>query len=154
MVEPPFFLTPATEADYAWLWELKRLTMTEYVEQTWGTWDEELQEEFFRKNFSPDTVQIVMIEGQRAGLLQVEHEASEMFLANIQIHPKFQHRGLGTSVVRSVMESAASLGLPVRLQVLKVNTAAQRLYQRLGFACYGENLTHHLLRWQPRAEPL
>jgi ribosomal protein S18 acetylase RimI-like enzyme len=148
VADPLFVLSPATESDYTWLWEVKRMTMKSYVEQTWGLWDEKLQSDFFRANFSPATVQIILLDGQRAGLLQLEDEGTELFLANIQIHPDFQNRGLGTAVVRTVLESGHTLRRPVRLQVLKVNAAAQQLYLRLGFTAYGETLTHVLMRWR------
>lgn len=148
---PPFTLRAITEADYAWLWELKRLTMRPYVELTWGAWDDAAQERFFRQNFSPKTVQIVCVDGRDAGLLNVEREPSALFLANIQIHPAFQNRGLGTAVVRTLVDSADALKLPVRLQVLKVNTRARELYQRLGFITYAETLTHFLMRHPPQS---
>ena len=47
-----YTLREVTEADYAWLYALKRETMRCYVEETWGTWDDPFQEEFFRKNSS------------------------------------------------------------------------------------------------------
>jgi ribosomal protein S18 acetylase RimI-like enzyme len=146
---PPFSLIAATEADYTWLWELKRLTMRPYVERTWGLWDEKLQSDFFRKNFHGETVQLIMLGGMRAGLLEVQHERDGIFLANIQIHPEFQNQGLGSAVIVSVQESAKNLGSSIRLQVLKVNVDAQELYARLGFYRYGETLTHVLLRWAP-----
>lgn len=44
-----------------------------------------------------------------------------------------------------IMEEARGLGLPVRLQVLKVNTRARALYERLGFRCTGHTGTHDLM---------
>ena len=148
-LELAYHLRPAAGADYQWLWELKRLTMRPYVEQTWGHWDDPLQEEFFRKNFSSETIQIISTEGQDAGLLNLEREADEIFLANLQILPEFQNRGLGSAVLREVLESAAALKLPVRLQVLRVNAGAGRLYARFGFQTYSESSTHRLMRWRP-----
>ncbi|ACB77429.1 GNAT family N-acetyltransferase [Opitutus terrae] len=144
-----FTLRPATAGDYAWLWELKRLTMRAYVEQTWGLWDEAAQEAFFRRSYRSDTVQLVLVNGQNAGLLHVERERSDLFLANIQIHPTFQNRGLGSAVIRTVLESAQALQLPVRLQVLQVNHAAQQLYLRLGFVVATQTPTHVVMRWMP-----
>jgi ribosomal protein S18 acetylase RimI-like enzyme len=148
-LELAYTLRPASAADYQWLWELKRLTMRPYVELTWGHWDDPLQEEFFRKNFSSETIQIISMEGQDAGLLNVEREPDEIFLANLQILPAFQNRGLGSAVLRELLESAAVLGQPVRLQVLRVNAGAARLYARFGFQTYHESLTHRSMRWQP-----
>ena len=151
-VRPPELLHTlrfATARDYQWLWELKRLTMRPYVELTWGYWDDALQEEFFRKNFSSNTVQIISVDGGDAGLLNVERETDGIFLANLQIHPSFQNRGLGSAVLRELLESAAVLHIPVRLQVLRVNVAACRLYERFGFSIYSETPTHRLMRWEP-----
>jgi len=148
---PRFILRPATEQDYAWLWSVKRLTMRPYVEQTWGGWDEEAQEEFFRENFVPANMRVIVVEGQDAGLLHVEREAGEIFLANIQLLPEFQNRGLGTAVVRGVLDEARAAGLPVRLQVLKPNRPARRLYERLGFAVIDETGTHLRMRAVPTA---
>lgn len=147
--EPLFTLKPALATDYRWLWELKRQTMRPYVELTWGSWDDAVQEAFFRRNFSSETVQIIQVEEQNAGLLNLEHEAGELFLANLQIAPGWQNRGLGTAVIRTVLESARTLQKPIRLQVLRVNTGALRLYARMGFSTYQESPTHFLMRWQP-----
>ena len=145
----PFTLRAATSGDYRWLWELKRETMRGYVEQTWGSWDDFAQENFFRRSFTANAIQIVVLDRTDVGLLHVEREPRELFLANIQIAPAFQNRGVGTAVVQTVLESSCTLSLPVRLQVLKVNTSARRLYERLGFVLVGESHTHLMLRWTP-----
>jgi ribosomal protein S18 acetylase RimI-like enzyme len=149
MPAPLFTLRPATEADYRWLWELKRATMRPYVEQTWGAWNDDAQEKFFRSTYRSDTIQVVEVDGRAAGLLHVEHHADAIFLANIQIASEFQNRGLGTAVIVALLEVAQRLQRPVRLQVLKVNTAAQRLYVRLGFKPIAETSTHQIMRWNP-----
>jgi len=122
--------------------------MRPYVELTWGVWDDEAQEEFFRRNFSSETVQIIEVEGKDAGLLNVEREPAELFLANLQIHPSQQNRGIGTAVIEDVVASARSLGLSVRLQVLRTNHNALRLYRRLGFVGFKETPTHTIMRWE------
>lgn len=144
-----FTLRPATQADYPWLWELKRLTMREYVEQTWGSWDDDSQEAFFRRSYRSEWVQLILVDGRNAGLLHVEREPHEIFLANIQIHPDYQNLLLGSAVIATVLASARALQLPVRLQVLHVNRGAQRLYLRLGFAVADKTPTHVVMRWQP-----
>jgi ribosomal protein S18 acetylase RimI-like enzyme len=144
-----FAFRPVIDADYAWLWSLKRLTMQPYVEQTWGGWDDTAQEEFFRQNFIPANLRVITTGGRDAGLLHVEREAREFFLANIQILPEFQNRGLGSAVVRDVLEDARASGLTVRLQVLKTNPAARRLYERLGFVVFDLTGTHCHMRAVP-----
>lgn len=142
----PFSLRAATNDDYDWLWNVKRLTMRPYVEQTWGTWDDSAQERFFRRHFNPHTLQVIVVTGRDAGLLDLEREPDSLFLANIQLHPDFQNRGLGAAVMRTVMETARTLRLPLRLQVLKANQRALGFYARLGFHTYQETLTHYLMK--------
>jgi ribosomal protein S18 acetylase RimI-like enzyme len=144
-----FTFRPAVEKDYPWLWALKRETMRPYVEQMWGGWDDFTQEEFFRRNFVPANVRVIVVDGGDVGLLQVEREPGVLFLANLQIAPKFQNRGLGTKIVRRVMEEARAAGLPVRLQVLKSNEPARRLYERLGFEVTEEGGMHDQMRIVP-----
>ena len=141
-------LRAVSDADYLWLWSLKRDTMRAYVEQTWGRWDDEAQAERFRRNFDPLHVHIIVIDGQDAGLLHVERSQEEINLVNIQIAPEFQNRGLGTEVMHALLAEARRDRLPLRLQVLKVNPA-RRLYERIGFAVAGETGTHFQMRWTP-----
>ncbi|HEX2852467.1 MAG TPA: N-acetyltransferase [Opitutaceae bacterium] len=145
-----FALRAVTEEDYAWLWALKRQTMQPYVEQTWGGWDEATQESFFRAHFVPALMQVITVGGRDAGLLHVEPEPAALFLANIQILPEFQNHGVGTAVVRGVLNDARARGKPVRLQVLKTNHAARRLYEQLGFRVTDLSGPH----WQMSTAPL
>lgn len=71
-------------------------------------------------------------------------QPDRVWLARIAIVPVSQRRGIGTTILRSVLAQAASQGLPVMLQVLKVNPAWQ-LYERLGFVITGETETHYLM---------
>lgn len=144
-----FTLRSVSAADYAWLWALKRLTMRNYVEQTWGFWDEKVQEDFFRRGFDPAVVKIIVADGRAAGRLHVERHAGEFFLGDIEVHPDFQNRGLGTAVLRALQTEACDCGVPIRLQVLKVNPA-RHLYLRLGFSDFTKTTTHFHMKWLPR----
>lgn len=144
----PHSLRAVSDADYLWLWALKRTTMKAYVEQTWGPWDDAAQAARFRQNFQPLHVHVIVSGGEDAGLLHVERNPGEIFLVNIQIAPEFQNRGLGTEVMHSLLAEARREKLPLRLQVLKVNPA-RRLYERIGFAVTGETATHYQMRWTP-----
>ncbi len=137
----PYALRPVTEDDYAWLWALKQETMRPYVEQTWGSWDDGVQEIFFRQGFFPEKLQIIVADGRDAGLLQVDRPGHEIFLQRIEIAPGEQRRGLGAAVVGDLAAEARAVRLPLRLQVLKVNPA-MRLYARLGLRIVGETATH------------
>jgi ribosomal protein S18 acetylase RimI-like enzyme len=144
-----FALRPATPADADWLFQLRRATMRTYVEETFGVWDDRSQRNRFRQRRELADIQIIMVGEQPAGLLHVERGPAGVFLANIQIEPQFQNRSLGTAVIRSILAEGRRAGTPVRLQVLKVNRAARRLYERLGFVVRDETGTHVRMIWLP-----
>lgn len=118
--------------------------MREYVDQVWG-WDETFQVEMFAGWFDPAKCQIIVVDGQDAGILTVERRPNEFFLSLIEILPAFQGRGLGSAAISSMLSQARVERVPAALQVLKVNPA-RRLYERLGFTIVGETATHHLMR--------
>ena len=136
-------LRSASADDYGFLWELHRTAMKPYVEATWS-WDETWQANYFRAHFEPTRCQIIQAEGVDIGALAVETRPDCVLLARIAILPAYQRAGIGTAIIRRVLEHAAHQGLPVRLQVLKVNPA-RHLYERLGFEVTGETETHYLM---------
>jgi len=140
-----FILRSALLEDFEFLFALNRATKSDYVAQTWGKWDDDFQYAHFKKAFDPSHYQIVMMEGREVGSLWVDVRSDAVFLAEIQILPAFQNRGLGTTLVQEVIADANRRSLPVELQVLKVNPA-RRLYERLGFERFGETPTHIRMR--------
>jgi ribosomal protein S18 acetylase RimI-like enzyme len=68
-------------------------------------------------------------------------------LAEIEILPEWQGRGIGSAVVRSLMREAASRQKPLTLRVLHINQRARTLYERLGFQPFREIETHSYLYW-------
>lgn len=69
-----------------------------------------------------------------------------MEVAEIQIDPRHQNRGIGTSVLLDVIAEASARGRDVRLSVGLENERAVRLYERLGFVSVGETETHRHMR--------
>ena len=127
-----YTLRQATNDDFDFLYQLHVAAMREYVEATWG-WQEEWQQEYFTRKFDPHNRQIIRIDGQDAGVIAVEPRIEDLYIALIEILPPFQRRGVGTAIVRQLINTAFSDGLPVSLHVLKTNNPARQLYERLGF---------------------
>jgi ribosomal protein S18 acetylase RimI-like enzyme len=134
---------PATREDLDFLWELHVLTMQAHVELTWG-WDRVWQRDNFLKRFDTTGLEILEACGLRIGVIAVREEPDHFFLREIEIHPDWQRRGIGTSLVEKAISGANERGLPTRLQVLKVNPA-RLLYERIGFQLRGETETHFLM---------
>ena len=139
-------LRPATAADRAWLCATKCRCLRPYVEQTWGKWDAAAQRAQFNASFDPAEIQVVVAAGRDVGYLSARPGKQEVQLLNLMINPEFQNQGLGSAVMRDLLAAARTRGVPVQLQVLKVNPA-RRLYARLGFTVTAETPTHFRMRW-------
>jgi len=137
-------LRQADDRDFDFLWWLHRATMREYVDRTWG-WEDELQEQWFRRGFEPHRIQIVLYQREPIGYISIDREHSRILLAAIEIAPAYQGRGIGSYLIRQLCDEADAAGVPLELQVLKVNPA-KRLYERMGLVTTGETETHYLMR--------
>lgn len=131
--------------DFDRLFDVHRQAMRPYVEQVWS-WDERWQAAHFREHFDPAARQVICCGERVIGFLDVVHEAGAVVLRSIEIEPEFHGRGIGSELLRRVIADADHAGLPVKLRVLKVNSGAMRLYERLGFVQVGETETHFQMR--------
>jgi ribosomal protein S18 acetylase RimI-like enzyme len=72
------------------------------------------------------------LDGVDIGWLQTATHDDELFIAQLFVDRLFQHRGIGTELVKRLIEEAECADQSVRLEVVKINPA-RRLYERLGF---------------------
>jgi ribosomal protein S18 acetylase RimI-like enzyme len=130
---PVFRYRDASAEDLALTYEITKDAMRGYVEVTWGAWDDSEQSAKHRENFTPATHKIIMVEDEVAGFLATENLPDNLWLVKVYLFSAFRSKGIGSQVVAGVIEQANSEGKPVRLRVLRVNTRARALYERLGF---------------------
>lgn len=123
--------------------------MQRYVEGTWGLWEESWQIERFVENFETAKWRVIEVAGVIAGMVSWEETPTEIWLGSIEVHPRFQGRGIGTAVIRLLAEDARAKRKPLTLRVLHVNERARALYERLGFQPLREIETHTYLRLLP-----
>lgn len=138
-------LRPATPADHDWAYELKKDAYREVVERQFGPWDEEQQQQFFEGRWNPSISNIVRVDGQDVGLIAFEDRADCIWVDEIQLITGWRRRVIGSQIVSDLLAEARAKGKPLRLQVLRENKEAQRLYERLGFVQIGSSETHNVL---------
>ncbi|HEX8734490.1 MAG TPA: GNAT family N-acetyltransferase [Pyrinomonadaceae bacterium] len=131
--------------DFEFLWQLHNAALKKYITETWG-WDEDWQRRNFRENFNPNAGEIICADGKDAGFLWISEKESEIALVSIRLLPEFQNRGIGTKLIKRLLDKARAANKPVRLQVLKANPA-KNLYEKLGFRVADETETHFLMRF-------
>ena len=131
--------------DFEFLWQLHNAALKKYIAATWG-WDENWQRRNFQDNFKPNEGEIICVDGKDAGFLWISEKESEIVLVSIRLLPAFQNRGVGTKLIKDLLDEARVENKTVRLQVLKVNPA-KNLYEKFGFQVYAETETHFLMRF-------
>ena len=136
---------PARPADLDWLFQVHSAAMKRYVDATWG-WDESWQVRHFADHFDPSAIDVIQWGDVDVGFARVSRRADAIALDALEILPAFQSRGIGSAYICRLIAEGSRSDLPVTLQVLKVNTRARLLYERLGFNCVDETATHHLMR--------
>jgi ribosomal protein S18 acetylase RimI-like enzyme len=129
-------LRPATSADKQFCFRLHKAAMGDYVTGIWG-WDERVQRDFHARAFDPRRWQIIRANGTDVGMLDVERRPDEVYLARIEILPGYQGRGIGTRLIKMLIDEARHSDKAFALDVLANNHRAQALYERLGLAEVG-----------------
>jgi GNAT superfamily N-acetyltransferase len=142
-----YTLRQSTKADAAFLARLHQATMQIYLERAMG-WDESTQLAMFGERFDPTDLQVIEVAGREVGALLVQWREGTLYLANLQLLPQEQGRGLGTVILSHLLDLARIEGVPATLHVLKVNPS-HRLFERLGFRVIEETPTSYLMRALP-----
>jgi predicted GNAT family N-acyltransferase len=140
-------LRPATEQDLDFIFRLQKATMYDYVDQLWG-WDDAEQQAYLLERFDPARERVIVLDGTDIGVMAIEERETEVFVSKLYIAPEHQCRGIGSQLLRSLLDRAWARDLPVTLRVMKSNPA-RRLYERLGFVVTGETDVQFLMRAVP-----
>ena len=99
----------------------------------------------FRLTFPEAASYVIESGGIAAGWAVVTDLPQEMFLVEIMVSPECRNRGIGSAVIRQLAADAAAHRKPVRLTVNAMNSAAIRLYERLGFHRTGGDEVRYLM---------
>jgi ribosomal protein S18 acetylase RimI-like enzyme len=124
-------LRAATIADLAFARELYLGPMREVCASLFE-WDEARQIATFDAQFVPGEVSIFTLGSEDIGWYQLGVSDDEIFLKQIHIREKHRQRGIGTSLLRALVDHGAAERKVVRLGVVRTNRA-RSLYERLGF---------------------
>lgn len=125
-------LRPATQDDDEFFFRLHAESLGPYVDEVWG-WDDVEQRAYLARNLILERVRVIVFDDADVGRLDVIENDDEIFLLLIELVRNQQGKGIGSLLIRNLLERASDTGKRVQLNVLEVNVAAHRFYQRLGF---------------------
>jgi GNAT superfamily N-acetyltransferase len=146
-------LRPALPEDVEAIADIRAAVMRPDLERL-GRFDEHRVRQRFRDSWSPGHTLVVTVAGGLAGSVTVRPaEGGGRLLEHFYLAPRWQGRGLGSAVLRSLLVEADAAGVPVRLTVLN-GSPARRLYERHGFAWESEDPIDVVMVRRPRCGEL
>jgi len=99
----------------------------------------------FRERWDAGQVRIITLDGMDIGWLQSFVEDDALFLGQLFVDRALRRQGIGTQVIKGLIEEAAGAGRAVTLGVIKTNPALG-LYERLGFRTTHEDARKFYMR--------
>jgi ribosomal protein S18 acetylase RimI-like enzyme len=105
----------------------------------------------YRTQFPQARFDIIELSGEPIGRMVVDRPGTMVHIVDQAIVPQWRGRGIGTALMRALMEEAGAAGLPVRLEVATDSDPAYRLYRRLGFETIETEPLYMRLEWRQAA---
>jgi len=128
---------PVSEADFEPLLALRIDVMRDHLERVLR-YKPSRARRLFREQFDEPGMRLILIDGERVGCVGFRVGQNEIKIDSFYLARRYHNRGLGTAMLKALLAEADTLGLPVRLEVLR-GSPADRFYLRHGFVKVGED---------------
>lgn len=122
----------ASSVDIDLLFQIKCQSLKPNITQVWG-WDDTIQFEYFSYNFNPENISVILMDDTPVGYLEIVRTNKTVFIVNLLISQPYQGQGIGTAILKELIDAEVPKNNTLRLEVLKINHRAQSLYKRIGF---------------------
>jgi ribosomal protein S18 acetylase RimI-like enzyme len=104
--------------------------------------------EEYKQEFKAAETQVIYVDNQPVGRLRVVR-GEEIYIGGIQILPEYRGRGIGTALLKNLIEESTKASKTIRLEVFHNNLQALRLYEKVGFKVIEENDQQKIMVYQP-----
>jgi GNAT superfamily N-acetyltransferase len=112
----------------------------------------DFQRQHYEANYPAIEYDVILVDEQPAGRIWISRGA-EIHLLDIALLGEFQNRGVGTVLLRGLIDEAVRVQKPLRHTVFVLNTQAKQFYERLGFVVFGEAGAYLHMEWRgPRID--
>ncbi|HEY3328697.1 MAG TPA: GNAT family N-acetyltransferase [Capsulimonadaceae bacterium] len=139
-------LSPALEEDREFCRQAHHEAYRDVVERQFGAWDEAMQDRFFSRTWWDVKLEIVHVDGVRAGCFSREEHDDALFLRSVFLLSDFQRRGVGTQLIQATLTEATTRNLPIIVRLLNLSRA-RPLLLRLGFKDTTSDVIHRYMEW-------
>ena len=140
---------PASTADVDMVAELRAVVMRADLERL-GRYDERRVRQRLRDGFVPAHTWVIEVAGAFAGCVALRPAEDAHWLEHFYLAPHLQGSGIGSAVLRALLERRDRDGIRVRLNVLQ-GSPARRLYERHGFTVETEDAVDVFMVREPSA---
>lgn len=155
---PDVSLRPVTDADQEFLIgvyagtraaELAQVDWDDSQKEAFIRWQYEMQKQEYDARYPDARYDVILVDGVPAGRVWVGADDTQIRLLDIAVIPEFQNRGVGTHLLRQLMEEATRDNKPLRHMVFVLNENAFRFYERLGFKTIEDVGGYKHMEWLP-----
>jgi len=126
-----------TEQDFDALADLRAAAMQASLQRL-GRYDPQRSRERLRAGFEPDRTRAIERDGRRIGFYALRPVDGALRLDHLYLLPATCGQGVGSQVMRHIIEQAQAAGLDLCLGALR-GSDANRFYLRHGFVQAGES---------------
>jgi GNAT superfamily N-acetyltransferase len=128
--------------------ELAQVPWSDEQKKEFVRWQFNLQRQDYDANFPQAQYDVIVVDDQPAGRIWISRDDEQIRLHDIALLEEFQNRGVGTVLLRRLIEEAAGANKRLRHMVFILNTDAKRFYERLGFVVFEEVGAYLHMEWQ------
>lgn len=128
--------------------ELAQVPWSEDQKAEFVRWQFNLQRQDYQKNFAQTEYDVILVDDQPAGRIWISRDAGQIRLLDIALLDEFQNRGVGTVLLRRLIDEAAGAKKSLHHMVFILNTNARRFYERLGFVVTEELGAYLQMEWR------
>jgi ribosomal protein S18 acetylase RimI-like enzyme len=152
----PPALRPVTDGDEAFL--LTVYSSTRAAELALVPWNEAQRAAFLQMQFTaqqnhyrgyyPDARHdLILFQDLPVGRLYVDRREQEIRILDITVLPEYRNQGIGSSLIKALMEEAREAGKAVLIHVESFNPSRQ-LFERLGYRQTEDDGINLLYEWR------
>ena len=138
-------LIPADDAHKEFSYQVKKAAEGEYIALMFG-WDEKVQRDFHAKAWQRQKPDIITYHDKPIGTIATVEGEHCVEIGQFFILPDYQNKGIGTHLLKSILDRADQSGKNVALCFMK-NNPVKSLYDRNGFrVVHTDESLHHMER--------
>jgi ribosomal protein S18 acetylase RimI-like enzyme len=118
-----------------------------------GDWNEARERAQFERQLDLQGTRIIRADDLDVGFVICVEKPTALQMHTLCVAPEHQNCGIGSRVTMDVIERGRRAGCDIVLSVLKTNTRAEKLYQRLGFTVVKESEHHRHMKHTGKPSP-